>query len=57
MSDASGLLATKLRGAVLQTQHLPRAFRLVWSAARGWTAIWITLLAVQGAADSIVTSL
>ena len=48
MSDASGLLATKLRGAVLQMKHLPRAFQLVWLAARGWTAIWIILLATQG---------
>jgi ATP-binding cassette subfamily B protein len=48
MSEASGLLATKLRGAALQMQHLPRAFGLVWSAARGWTAVWIALLATQG---------
>ena len=44
----TGLLATKLHGAVLQLRYLPRALALVWLAARGWTMAWITLLVAQG---------
>ncbi|NBB86866.1 MAG: ABC transporter ATP-binding protein, partial [Bacteroidetes bacterium] len=28
--------------------YLPRALKLVWEAARGWTSIWIVLLVLQG---------
>lgn len=41
-------LSDKLRKALAQLPYLPRAFALVWAAARGWTIIWLVLLLVQG---------
>jgi ATP-binding cassette subfamily B protein len=43
------LIVPKLRNAAAQVRYLPRALGLVWAAARGWTAGWVGLLAVQGA--------
>ncbi len=48
MRDSLRLLATKLRGAAAQARSIPRALRLVWAASRGWTLLWIALLAAQG---------
>ena len=48
MNESGRLLAAKLRGAALQLKFLPRALRLVWAAARGWTATWLLLLLAQG---------
>jgi len=48
VGDGLRLLATKLRGAAAQARSLPRALRLVWAASRGWTLLWIGLLAAQG---------
>jgi ATP-binding cassette subfamily B protein len=42
------ILAAKLRKAVAQLPHLPRALGLVWQAARPWTIAWIALLIIQG---------
>lgn len=42
------VLREKLRKALAQLPHLPRALRLVWHAARAWMVAWITLLIVQG---------
>ena len=42
------LIVPKLRNAAAQVRYLPRALGLVWAAARGWTAGWVGLLAVQG---------
>jgi ATP-binding cassette, subfamily B, bacterial len=41
-------LSTRLRRIAAQLPHLPRAFSLVWTAARHWTVAWIALLAAQG---------
>jgi ATP-binding cassette subfamily B protein len=38
----------KLRNAFAQLPYLPRAFGLVWQAARGWTMLWLVLLIIQG---------
>lgn len=38
-------MASAFRG---QLPHLPRALRLVWTAAPGWSAAWAALLVVQG---------
>ena len=48
MPDNRSLLAIKLRRAASQIQYLPRALRLVWSAAHGWTLLWASLLLAQG---------
>lgn len=42
------IVAAKLRKAVAQLPHLPRALELIWSAAPGWTCIWAVLLIMQG---------
>jgi ATP-binding cassette subfamily B protein len=38
----------KLRHAKQRFSYLPRALKLVWEAARGWTLSWFGLLVVQG---------
>jgi ABC-type multidrug transport system fused ATPase/permease subunit len=38
-------IAARLRGAL---GHLPRALALVFAAARGWSVVWLVLLAIQG---------
>ncbi|MBN2357882.1 MAG: ABC transporter ATP-binding protein [Deltaproteobacteria bacterium] len=48
MSAQPGQLTTTLRHAVSQLPFLPRAFGLVWRAARRWTALWLALLLIQG---------
>ncbi len=42
------LLTTKLRRAVAQLRHLPRALGLVLEVARPWTIAWLVLLIIQG---------
>jgi len=42
------LLSSKLRKALAQLPHLPRALSLVWQVARRWTIAWVVLLVVQG---------
>src|ERR1700722_11285927 len=44
----SEYLATRLRRAAVQISHLPRALRLVWQAAPGWTLAWTLFLLIQG---------
>ena len=48
MSSSGKILSSKLRKALAQLPHLPRALRLVWDVARPWTIAWIVLLIVQG---------
>ncbi|NOX60438.1 MAG: ABC transporter ATP-binding protein [Chloroflexi bacterium] len=38
-----------LRALRAQWPYLPRALKLVWTAARGWTIAWAALLVMQGA--------
>jgi ATP-binding cassette subfamily B protein len=42
------LLTNKLRDLLQQVPNLPKAFALVWEAARPWTVVWIGLLLIQG---------
>jgi len=42
------VLSTKIRQALAQLPHLPRALKLVWEVARAWTIAWIALLIAQG---------
>ncbi len=42
------LLPPKLSNALAQLPYLPRAFSLVWTAARRWTVAWAGLLLAQG---------
>jgi ATP-binding cassette, subfamily B, bacterial len=44
----SEYLASRLRRAAVQISHLPRALRLVWQAAPGWTLAWTLFLLIQG---------
>ena len=48
MADRRKLLSAKVRAAAAQLRFLPRAWRLVWSAARHWTSLWAALLVAQG---------
>ena len=48
MSTDSSVLVSKLRKAATQFAELPRALKLVWDAAPGWSAAWAALLLVQG---------
>jgi ATP-binding cassette subfamily B protein len=41
-------IKAKLSSVVGQMAYLPRTFRLIWGAARGWTLVWGILLVVQG---------
>jgi ATP-binding cassette, subfamily B, bacterial len=43
----------KLRAAFAPALHWPRAFRLIWAAAPGWTVIWASLLALQGVLPAV----
>ena len=49
---ALGGKVMKLRAALSQTfsqmPYLPRAFALIWAAARPWTIAWAALLIAQG---------
>lgn len=48
MADSTRILNVKLRKAAAQFAQLPRALRLVWDAAPGWTTAWAVLLLAQG---------
>lgn len=48
MAEAPLTLRSKLRRAAAQLHYLPRAWGLVWGAARYWTLAWAALLVVQG---------
>jgi ATP-binding cassette subfamily B protein len=48
MSERATSLAATIRSAATRFRELPRALRLVWSAARGWTLAWLALLSAQG---------
>lgn len=41
-------IKAKLSSVASQTAYLPRTFRLIWGAAKGWTLAWAILLVVQG---------
>ena len=42
------LTPSGLRAALRSARQLPRAWRIVWSASRGWTVAWIALLIALG---------
>jgi ATP-binding cassette, subfamily B, bacterial len=48
MFESVVVLTTKARKALAQLPYLPRALRLVWDVARGWTIAWAVLLILQG---------
>ncbi|HEY0763478.1 MAG TPA: ABC transporter ATP-binding protein [Pyrinomonadaceae bacterium] len=48
MFNSVKILSSKLRKALAQLPHLPRALSLVWQVGRAWTVAWIVLLVVQG---------
>ena len=48
MSESRPILTTKIFGAAIQFRYLPRALRLVWSAAGRWSLLWAALLVMQG---------
>ena len=56
MSDRK-FVHEKLSNAFSQLPYLPRAFSLVWQAARIWTAWWLLLLVVQGLLPAAVVLL
>lgn len=48
MSEALKVLSPKIRRALDQVPQIVRALALVWSAARRWTGLWLSLLILQG---------
>src|SRR5215472_10038964 len=48
MSAITSILFQKVRKVGAQFAELPRALKLVWDAAPGWTAGWGCLLLLQG---------
>jgi len=44
----SEYLASRLHRAAVELSHLPRALRLAWQAAPGWTLAWTLFLLIQG---------
>src|ERR1044072_9525391 len=48
MFNSVKILGSKVRKALGQLPHLPRALSLVWEVGRPWTVAWIVLLIVQG---------
>lgn len=48
MSDKPLSLTGKIRNAIINLSHLPRALKLVWVAGKSWTVSQIILLVVQG---------
>jgi ATP-binding cassette subfamily B protein len=57
MAGAAALLDKKLRDAAGEARNLPRAMRLVWSASRAWTLLWLGLLVAQGLLPAAVVYL
>jgi ATP-binding cassette subfamily B protein len=55
--DTTSLISSKLDKARAQLPYLPRALKLVWAAARGWTAAWIVLLFIQGVLPVAIVTL
>jgi len=53
----NSLIASKLEKVRTQLPYLPRALNLVWTAARGWTVAWITLLVIQGVLPVAIVTL
>jgi ATP-binding cassette subfamily B protein len=48
LAGTTPILNQKLRKAAAQFAELPRALKLVWDAAPGWTSAWGLLLLFQG---------
>ena len=57
MFNSVKILSSKLRKALAQLPHLPRALSLVWQVGRPWTIAWIVLLIVQGLLPAAVVYL
>ena len=57
MFNSVKILSSKLRKALAQLPHLPRALSLVWQVGRPWTVAWIVLLIVQGVLPAAVVYL
>jgi len=55
--QTTSLIASKLDKARAQLPYLPRALNLVWTASRGWTVAWITLLVIQGVLPVAIVTL
>ena len=50
-------MAGRVRDGWARMQYLPQAMTLVWAAARGWTAVWLVLLVVQGVLPALSVTL
>src|SRR4051812_20814757 len=50
-------ISARLQRLAAELPHLPRAFALVWTAARHYTLAWIVLLAAEGLAPVAVVYL
>ena len=57
MPQTTSLITSKLEKVRVQLPYLPRALKLVWTAARRWTIAWIILLVIQGVLPVAVVTL
>src|ERR1051325_784516 len=48
MSSSLQILSAKLRRILAQLPNLPRALKMIWRVAPGWTTAWALILIVQG---------
>lgn len=50
-------MSTKIRNFAAQLSYLPKTLRLIWTASRGWTLAWVTLLIIQGLVPAVTVYL
>lgn len=57
MPETEPLVLPKLAKLSAQLPYLPRALKLVWTAARRWTVAWVVLLLLQGLLPAAIVTL
>ena len=57
MAAYRAMLSEKLARVLGQLPYLPRQLALVWDATRGWTAVWLILVIVQGLLPAVTVRL
>ncbi len=53
MIDKAYVVNNKIKPVLTQLAYIPRALKLVWTTARGWTIGWLVLLVIQGLLPAI----
>src|SRR5207237_5195501 len=50
-------MRNKLHQLLAQLAYVPRALKLVWAPAPGWTIAWVVLLVIQGVLPAVTVYL